>query len=366
LNEDFSNEIIFIGGSNKETIDKLSNLPFPCKIFDETDVKAVIEYANKFDGIVFYNLDEIKVQILLHIKPAVKTFLRFFGYELYGIGAEYFLSAKTWNFFVKPQRTFLGKLRAIYLFCKRKLKIMFNKEYDVQPDNQRKVYAKLDAVMMINRFEYLELSKRFYLPRLIELQFTNHENEIHQFKYNQDKSNKIIIGNSGHRWNNHIDVLDIIGNAKNESNTQFCLFFSYGTESIYSQEVRSLSNKVRNLSLIEEFLDKEKFEEIYSSAAALVINSYRQHAIGNIITGIKYGCKIYLNKKSSTYHWLISKGFLISEVGELRNDIESGNIKLTVEQQQHNFDSYLSVIKSYSVNDFLNNVRNVLENQQSS
>ena len=108
-------------------------------------------------------------------------------------------------------------------------------------------------------------------------------------------------------------------------------------------------------------LEKDEFEATYTQAEALVINSYRQHAVGNIITAIKYGCKIYLNKRSSTYHWLVSKGFLINEVDNLKNDIESGNIKLSVEEQQHNLDCFVKAVKDYSVEDFVNNVVTILE-----
>lgn len=362
LNENLNNEILFIGDTNEELVARLKKLPITFKIFNKTDVNTIIKYANQFDGIVFYNLDEIKVQILLHINSKIKTFLRFFGYELYGIRAENFLSVLTWSYEIKPKASFLSTVKMVYHFLKRKLKVALNEEYLIKADNQKVVYRKLDAVLMINEFEYNELSKLFYLPKLIELQFTNHENETHEFKVFEQKENKIIIGNSGSRWNNHIDILNIISNHNNMHSIEFKLFFSYGTESIYSQNVKRIAEEIENVSLIEDFLKKDEFEAVYSLAAALVINSYRQHAVGNIITAIKYGCKIYLSDKSSTYHWLTSKGFIIAEIDDLAEDIKIGNIKLKAEEQQKNFDCFLSVIKKYSVDSFVNNVLTVLKN----
>lgn len=365
LSRELNNEIVFIGASNEEVISKLDKLPIQYKVFQSADVISIIEYVNKFDGVVFYNLDEIKVQILLHINPCVKTFLRFFGYELYGITPEKFLSIKTWKFFSIPKKSTLGQLKSLYLLLKRKVRIALNKEYEVQMDNQKQVYSRLDAVMMLSPFEYQELSRLFYLPPLIELKFTNHAKEIHQFKANVEKENKVIVGNSGHRWNNHLDILDIISNIENKNSIGFELFFSYGTESIYSQNVKSAAQKIKSVRLIENFLSFAEFDAVYSSAAALVINSYRQHATGNIFTAFKYGCKIYLSKRNSIYHWLVAEGFLISEVDSLMADLESGDIKLTTEQQHHNYDCYMSVMKNYTIDDLVASVISVLKKQKS-
>ena len=362
VDEKFNNEIAFIGAYDENTIAKLNKLNLVYKTYENTEqkIKQLVEHTSQFDGIILYGLDEYQTKTLLQISSKVKIFLRFFGAELYMIRAKEFLSETTWKYQFKENATLLGKLKLFLGLFKRKIKITFNKECDVQIDNQKKVYQRFNSVMMINEFEYKELSKSFFLPKLITLQFTNHEKESIRL-ITSKKSNKIIIGNSGHRWNNHLDLLDIIKNSNNIGNIEFQLFFSYGAESVYSKKVKSLAQEIKNVHLIESFLEKDEFEATYTQAEALVINSYRQHAVGNIITAIKYGCKIYLNKRSSTYHWLVSKGFLINEVDNLKNDIESGNIKLSVEEQQHNLDCFVKAVKDYSVEDFVNNVVTILE-----
>ena len=319
VDEKFNNEIAFIGAYDENTIAKLNKLNLVYKTYENTEqkIKQLVEHTSQFDGIILYGLDEYQTKTLLQISSKVKIFLRFFGAELYMIRAKEFLSETTWKYQFKENATLLGKLKLFLGLFKRKIKITFNKECDVQIDNQKKVYQRFNSVMMINEFEYKELSKSFFLPKLITLQFTNHEKESIRL-ITSKKSNKIIIGNSGHRWNNHLDLLDIIKNSNNIGNIEFQLFFSYGAESVYSKKVKSLAQEIKNVHLIESFLEKDEFEATYTQAEALVINSYRQHAVGNIITAIKYGCKIYLNKRSSTYHWLVSKGFLINEVDNLK------------------------------------------------
>lgn len=361
LSEKIYNEVIFIGESSEYVLSKLNQLPFKYKLFNNNEIDLIVKYTDGFDAVFFYNLDEVKIPILLKLKPHVKAIARFFGYELYAVNAKKYLSENTWRFYAPAKKSLLSFIKALCLLIIRKIKILLNIEYKLQFDNQKSIYKRLDAIMMISKTEYEELSSSFYLPKLIEMQFTNHENEPHQLNINNQKQNKIIIGNSGSRWNNHIDILDSIKRTENKSKIEFYLFFSYENGTVYSNEVKSIAQKINNVYLIEEFLDKEKFENIYKNASALVINSYRQHALGNVITAIKFGCKIYLNKRSSSYHWLVSLGFLISEVDELSLDVESGNIKLTPEQQQHNYNCFLVTMKNYSVSDFVDRVLDVLK-----
>lgn len=363
ITDTLHNEILFLGVNNEDTTAKLSKYGITYRIFDASkqNFKEAVEYANTFDGVIFHCLYESSVRLLFKLKPKVKVFLKLFGQELYMLSPENFLSSSTLVYQSKPDRSLLSKLKTYPGRIKRKLKIALNKEHFVQRDNQRKVYERLDAILIISKYEYNELSKLFHMPRLIERQLVDQVQEINECKISPDKLNTILIGNSGHRWNNHIDVLNIIKEAQNPFDIEFRFFFSYGTESVYSQTVKSLAQQIENTRLIEKFLNKEEFETIYTQAAALVINSYRQHAIGNIITGIKYGCKIYLNKRSSTYHWLISQGFLISEVESLKEDIETGNIKLDIEQQQRNINCFIQSVNNYTISDFLSNVTAVLE-----
>lgn len=361
----FKNEIIFIGAKDSNKLAKLDKLGVEYQVFENTSVniKLIAKYAEKYEGVVFYCLEDIKIQILMNLSPDIKVFARFFGFELYNLCMDQYLSDETLS--VIPGKQKANKnLKSIYHNIKRKLKIVFNREYSINFDNQKNIYKRLDAIFVVNRFEYDELKELFYLPKLIELQFTNHVNELHEFKVIKEKSNQIILGNNGAEVNNHIDIFKIIRDSNIKENVKFNLFFSYGNKRTYSDVVRILAKGMKNVHLIEDFLAKEEFESIYESAAALVINSYRQNALGNIFTAIKVGCKIYLNKRSSTYKWLIAEGFIISELEDLKNDLESGSIKLTVEQQQINIDCFIGSMRKYSVNDFLNKVIDTLNEKK--
>lgn len=363
-NDSFYNEILFIGPSSETTITNLKKSKFAHKIFDNTPANSslMLEYANQFDGIVFYSISEPGVQLLFTLNPKVKTFLRFFGWELYGFHIDKFLSKKTQSLQPKKQGSSNNLVTELLASLKRKIKITLNKEYTVKLDNQKRVYEKLDAVLMINQFEYTELSELFYLPKLIEIGLTTHPYAIDEFLVSDQRKNTIIIGNSGANVNNHADVLDVIEKSNYQKKIEFCMFFSYANTDAYAQNVKIVAQNTKDVKLIENFLTKDEFESMYTTASALVINSYRQHATANIFIAIKNGCKVYLNKKSSTYTWLVSRGLLISDVDEdLKRDLENDNYKLSLEEQQINLNAFLKIINEYTVNDFLNNVIKVLK-----
>lgn len=364
VNQKFHSEILYIGSSTEETIARLKKSPFEYKILENTPngVNMMIHHANKFDGIIFYSISEPGVEMLFRINSNVKTFLRFFGWELYGFYIEKFLSEKTLALHPEKQKqTIKGVIGEIKSKFKRKIKILLNKEYSVKLDIQKKVYKKLDAVMMINEFEYSELRELFYLPKLIKIGLTTHPYTRDEIFLNAQRTNTIILGNSGANVNNHIDVLDIINASNYKDSIKFYMFFSYANVDAYAQNIKAIAKKTKDVVLLEDFLAKEEFESMYLTASALIINSTRQHATANIFIAIKNGCKVYLNKKSSTYKWFIANGLLISDVDtDLKRDLETGNFKLSIEEQQINADAFLKIVNDYTVDDFLNQVISVL------
>lgn len=358
IDERFHNEIAFLGENNNDNVVKLNGYGISYKIYANTKIgiKTLSEYANQFDGVIFHSLTEIHVQILYSIQSKVKTFLKFFGYELYNLRMDDFLSKKTLQICAHTQENY-----SVLSWLKRKIKILINKDYTVKLDNQKKVYKRFDAILVVNKFEYDELQNLFYLPKLIERQLIDQTGDLSICRTVSHKSNTIIVGNNGAEINNHIDVLDIISDAVFDEEIEFKLFFNYGNQRDYSKKLKKIVQKTKNVKLIEDFLSMSEFESVYATSSALVINSYRQNALGNIFMAIEVGCKIYLNKQCSTYKWLKSKGFIISEVDELKDDLESGNFKLSIEDQQKNIDCFVRALESYPVKEFLNNIIFVLE-----
>lgn len=348
------NVIVFIGEPNASIIKKLQGFPFKFYIFDSQDISQIIEKINDSDGVVLNSLDAIKVLILDKIPGDRKVFLRLFGYELYSQKKDKFLSKSS----LELLNPISLKKYGIYEYVKRSIKRRLGFEFRVDIKRQKILYSKIDAILLFNKFEYEDLSKYFYMPPFVKLSL---ETDIGEMWGQSSKNNEIIIGNSRNSWNNHLDVFKELSKSRKINKFKLLLFFNYGPVDLYSRTVRKKENF--NSYFIEDFLDKQKFEEIYKTAAALVINSYRQHALGNVFTALLAGAKVYLNKKSSTYKWLKDEGFAVSSIDELAKDIDCNKVTSTHTEYEQNSICFKKLKADYTVAHFLDNVFSILKNE---
>lgn len=355
VNPQIYNEVVFIGDVDDSIVDILQKLQLPYQTFNKTEIDKIAEVVATSDGVVFYNLDKIKEDLLEKLDPNIKVFLRFFGYELYSQLRNKYVSKAT----LKLQRPITLQKYGTIGYLKRKAKRFLGIEYSINKKHHEEIYSKIDAILLVNKFEYEELRRLFYLPKFIQLPLTRETPKLFDLSH---KSDEIILGNSRHGWNNHLDILRIIKKTKKWKNYKWMLFFNYGSNNYYTDTVRREANQ-KNIVLLENFLSIENFNKIYDNATALVINSYRQHALGNIYTAILNGSKVYLNKKSSTYTWLKYEGFYISEINELPRDIDNNKIKLTIEEYQHNINCYNQMKANYTNINFIENIITVLKNE---
>lgn len=348
------NEIIFIGDVDDSIIGILQNLQLPYKVFNKAETNKVVEVISSFDGVVLNSLDKTNVELLNFLDKNQKVFLRLFGYELYRHKLDKYISSKTLNLTKPISLTKYG----VKEYLKRKAKRLLGLEYRINKEKHKSIYSKIDAILLVNQFEYDELKKYFYLPRFIQVALTRETPKTFDLS---NKKEEIIVGNSRNSWNNHLDIFKVIKKSRKFNTYKFILFFNYGANNDYAETVRKEANQ-NNFFLVENFLNSEEFNKFYDTAAALIINSYRQQALGNIFSALLSGTKIYLNKKSSTYKWLKHEGFIISEITELSNDIDNNKIKLSIEEYQHNINCYNQMKANYTNINFIENIITVLKN----
>lgn len=341
------NEIIFIGDVNETGKLKLENTKIPFKIYNSKNelIEIIIKKSNDFDGIVLNELCSFKGKLIDKLPKSKVIYLRLFGYELYSVKIKKFVSELTFKELQKDKNSKTSKSN-----WKKKLKEIFRLNNFLEERGLIRRLERINAILLVNEYEYAHLSKFYNLPSFIQIPL--HEKVV---KTLYEKKNNIIVGNSKAYWNNHLDVLKII--EKHATNQfDFELFFSYGPENSYVKKVREKASVLNNVYLIENFLAIEDFREKYNNASALVVNSYRQHALANIIFAILYGLKVYLNKKSSTYHWLKNNNFIISEIEDLKTDLENDKLKLSYKQQQSNIDAYSKLQDQYTTLDFVDKI----------
>ena len=286
------------------------------------DIEKVIDICQKAELVVLYDLDPVKIKIALSLPDHIKIAWRFFGHELYDRQRLKYLSKTT-------QRTLGAKL-------------IFEKIWE-----KKNIFPFKKAISRINFF--LGLSEAEYhllvnnwgrLPKFLQLSFPSIDLNANSINFKlkiDDPSPLILVGNSRVMYNNHLDIIKLIEQEPNRHQFNFTLLFNYGLEKYYTKKIRKLTRGKSYFHLIEEFMLIYEFNLLYEKASAVVINSYRQMAMGNIFTAFKKGVKVYLNEKNLMFHWFKEEGFNVYSIRDFQHDLQNDDLSLNEDSALNNF-----------------------------
>lgn len=340
----FDNRYIIL--SNTKTV--------KCSISEYKTYKNTYRGANQLlkdmadaSYVVLYDLTPIKSYIANRLPNTVKIFWRFFGYELYRqpyLKKEIVFSKYDLPYIENPKKNSIT-------LSLRKIVSRLIHAFDPDPEKEfEKAKHRIDYFFCLAKEEYDYLSKFTSLPPCIVIPRTGYLLD----SKNATKNNTIIIGNNRSPYNNHLEVFHLISKIDKKILEKFnyTLLLNYGNQGNYLQQVIERYSNIATARIIDDFMPIEDFRTLYDSAAALVINGYRQMAMGNIMTALAKGVKVYLNPKNCMYSWALNEGFKVFDVNDLAVDIENDNIYLSEEDMAHNKTVYSGLADKYSVKEF--------------
>lgn len=319
----------------------------------------VINICRTADIIVLYDLTINKSLLTTFLPKNIIIIWRFFGYELYGKRRELFLSERTKQIDIssRPPR-------------KNKLKVIFGRIYNLMkyggdPDLIiDKAIRRIDYMLVLSAMEYGLLTNYWdYLPKFIQIPFELfNPGKSNLFPSSRPKNRKpmIIVGNNRNPYNNHVDIIDIIERSIQKNNYNFILLFNYGNNSGYANHIRELINGKEYYTSMDKFMSKNEYDHFFSGIDALVINSFRQMAMGNIFEALRKGVKVYLNEKNIYLQWLICEGFKVFTIDDFEKDIEINNFLLTDEIAKHNVVQINKLSQKYTIKEFQDKIYQIL------
>ena len=164
-------------------------------------------------------------------------------------------------------------------------------------------------------------------------------------KIPQEKRYRILIGNSKNDFNNHFDILDI---TKDRDNKDSRIPLSYGANSHYSKKIKELALEYR-VQVLEKFLPLKSYNWLLSECKALVINSHRQMAIGNLWIALEKGIKIYLNKKNLVYKILKNNNVKVFTIEDFKKDILTNNLSISMSIAKSNISNFNAIYKNSKI-----------------
>jgi len=304
------------------------------------NLNEILAIVNTADILIVYNLDFFKSQIVNRVDKRVKIVWRFFGTELYSRKLHLYLSTKSRSFFIP--RLFKDQVKSIFPFLFQNETLFY------------RAIKRSDAMVCVFKEEYEYLIRHWnHLPKFIPLSLDRipYDTEL-DFELEYPKKNTVVIGNSRSHYNNHLDILELVETCNLNKKINIKILFNYGAENAYTNKVREKASGIEKAVLIDSFIPPDEFEGFYGPVAAFVNNSYRQFSLGNILFALHKGVKVYLNKKNTTYTWFNNEGLYIYEIGELKNDLETGQIHLTKSEIVHNLKCLKNIKNEHTKTDF--------------
>ncbi len=143
----------------------------------------------------------------------------------------------------------------------------------------------------------------------------------------------ILIGNSATLSNNHLDVFNII----KSTNRKLITPLNYGAFGYkdYKAHIIDEGNRLfkDNFYAIESFLPIQDYDKILMSCNTMIMYHIRQQALGNIYMALYLGMRVFLNKKSITYKYMINVGMIVFA---LDKDFDLVGIELNKNQKDIN------------------------------
>lgn len=287
--------------------------------------------------VVLHSLSPRFYDFVLQLPKNIKIIWFCFGFEVYN-DSNYFrsnilLDAVTRAKFpvIKKSKKdqFIEIARPYYRLLKPTLPLS-SKEY------KRKVFKRIDYFGCPFLEEFQSVKKLLSIKRVF-FNFWYYPLEIitdTQKPIVFPKKN-IIIGNSGFKSGNHLDVFDKIKNYS-LTDVEIVVPLNYG-ETKYIQEILTEGKKDFNEAFkpLLDFMPLAEYNTILESVGVAILNNKRQQAVGNTIALLWFGSKVFLSHKNPFYHYLKRIGVLVYCYETELNEKSIAQF-LSLEQIEHN------------------------------
>ena len=153
-------------------------------------------------------------------------------------------------------------------------------------------------------------------------------------------SKNILIGNSLTYTNNHLDVFDKINDFQLGENQKYVIPISYGWGNAFGNNPETLISlsklKSERTIWLKDYLDRDKYFEIFGNITHAIFGVLRQQAMGNIYECLAKGIKVYLYKESIVAKQLKDDGYIFFSIEDDLTE-ESLSQCLGRNEAEHNF-----------------------------
>lgn len=160
-----------------------------------------------------------------------------------------------------------------------------------------------------------------------------------EFIEKKKKTNKVLVGNSSTKENNHIEVFKKIEHLKNED-IEIISPLSYGDMN-YKNEVIDNGKRIlgEKFKAITEYIKYEDYNDFLNTVQVAIFNNDRQQAMGTINTLLRVGTKIYMRSGTAMWEEYKKYNLAIFDINELDNITVEELFNIDIEIQKRNIET---------------------------
>jgi len=310
------NEFLCI--SNKKNLDYID---FDCVLKDNSYLKSddFVKTLNKCDLLIIHFLNTKYYDLLSNKKLTPKILW-------IGWGGDYYWmidTLKGFNIYKPITYTIYNKFRITRYFnyFNRLMKKTIRKK-NIKIINRINYFAPV----LIDDYELIIKNNAWFKPSYFSWNYgTLEDNYIKGLEDFQVSGSDIMIGNSATITNNHLDILQSLKQS-NLENTKIIIPLNYGDlkyGKLISDKAKSLFGN--QVTIINDYLPYDEYLNLVKNCNKVFMGHIRQQAMGNVITLLYFGSKIFFFKESVTYTFLIKsniKVYLIEDFVDKPKDFE--------------------------------------------
>lgn len=136
------------------------------------------------------------------------------------------------------------------------------------------------------------------------------------------EGNNILLGNSATFEGNHLDVFDMLS-GMDMGGRRIIAPLSYG-DPVYKERIIQAGQKMFGPAFdpMIEFIAFTDYVNRIKSCGFVIMNHVRQQALGNIITLLYLGAKVFLREENPIYSFLRSNGAVVFPISSLKDELQ--------------------------------------------
>lgn len=329
----------------------------PFAQFDSDEFKILVGDIKQYRNIYIHWLEGRIVEFVNQLPSDVNVVWCFWG----GDGLEFddmlpwIYQPKSFDYFKRQEKFKISQWRNLrtWMYRKRMKKIKtaehiraiqrVNWFAHYLPDDYKRIVKSTGMKAKFIPFHYAALEDLTNVNSPLQLQ----------------AGTNILLGNSDTLTNNHFEAIDQIATLKLDERKVYCpLSYEKGK---YAEAVAKYGRSKLCESFIPllDFMPREEYNQILSGISVAVMNHNRSQALGNIVSLLWNGTKLFMSNDSTLFSFLKGEGLILFSIqDELKSTNHLMFLPLSEMEIEHN---RAALMKTFGRSAQLEKIKHLLE-----